>query len=79
MPRLLVYLAGGRIAAVEVEVEEDGELAEDVVVQEVGVVDEARPQRSSSSNRVRCCDGTLSQSCTYDSLHGCCSHHGGVC
>ncbi len=41
---------------------------------------EVRPQRSSSSNRVRCCDGTLSPSCTYDySLRGCCSHHGGVC
>lgn len=41
---------------------------------------EARPQRSSPSNRVRCCDGTLSPSCTYDySLRGCCSHHGGVC
>src|SRR5262249_45917073 len=27
---------------------------------------------------VRCCDGTLSPSCTY--VHsGCCSHHGGVC
>ena len=41
---------------------------------------ETRPQRPSSSNRVRCCDGTLSPSCTYDySLRGCCSHHGGVC
>lgn len=39
-----------------------------------------RPERSYSSNRVRCCDGTLSPSCTYDySLRGCCSHHGGVC
>lgn len=39
-----------------------------------------RAERSWSSNRVRCCDGTLSPSCTYDrSLRGCCSWHGGVC
>lgn len=39
-----------------------------------------RARHSSSSNRVRCCDGTLSPSCTYDrSLRGCCSWHGGVC
>lgn len=30
------------------------------------------------SKHVRCCDGSLSPSCTY--VHsGCCSHHGGVC
>ncbi|MBZ5708747.1 hypothetical protein [Nannocystis pusilla] len=33
-----------------------------------------------SSNRVHCCDGTLSPTCTYGrSLRGCCSWHGGVC
>ena len=33
------------------------------------------------SDRVRCCDGTLSPSCRYSqgSLRGCCSHHRGVC
>jgi hypothetical protein len=32
-------------------------------------------------NRVQCCDGSKSPTCTYDrgSLRGCCSHHGGVC
>lgn len=34
-----------------------------------------------SGDRVKCCDGTLSPTCTYSrpSLRGCCSHHGGVC
>jgi len=31
---------GEEVAALEVEVEKDGELAEDVVVEEVGIVDE---------------------------------------
>lgn len=33
------------------------------------------------SDRVRCCDGSLSPSCNYSqgSLRGCCSHHDGVC
>jgi hypothetical protein len=31
-----------------------------------------------ASTHIRCCDNTLSPSCTY--VHsGCCSHHGGVC
>lgn len=32
-------------------------------------------------DRVKCCDGTLSPTCTYSrpSLRGCCSRHGGVC
>jgi hypothetical protein len=39
------------------------------------------PANDSGGDRVRCCDGTLSPSCTYSrsSLRGCCSHHGGVC
>ncbi|RYZ16770.1 MAG: hypothetical protein EOO70_03675 [Myxococcaceae bacterium] len=39
------------------------------------------PPATGGGNRVTCCDGTLSPSCTYDrpSLRGCCSHHGGVC
>lgn len=38
------------------------------------------PQRS-GSNRVQCCDGTLSPTCMCDraSFRGCCSHHGGIC
>lgn len=33
------------------------------------------------SDRVQCCDGSLSPSCRYSqgSLRGCCSYHGGVC
>ena len=33
------------------------------------------------SDRVECCDGSLSPSCRYSqgSLRGCCSYHGGVC
>jgi hypothetical protein len=35
-------------------------------------------QEPAPVQHVRCCDGTLSPSCTY--VHsGCCSHHGGVC
>jgi hypothetical protein len=35
-------------------------------------------QESRPVQHVRCCDGSLSPSCTY--VHsGCCSHHGGVC
>jgi hypothetical protein len=39
------------------------------------------PAGGGSGDRVRCCDGTLSPSCTYGrpSLRGCCSRHGGVC
>ncbi len=35
----------------------------------------------SGSERLMCCDGTRSPSCTVDraSYRGCCSHHGGVC
>lgn len=35
----------------------------------------------SGGDRVKCCDGTLSPTCTYGrpSLRGCCSRHGGVC
>lgn len=36
------------------------------------------PPTRQVSTHVRCCDGSLSPSCTY--VHsGCCSHHGGVC
>ena len=39
---------------------------------------EPQPHESQPVQHVRCCDGTLSPSCTY--VHsGCCSHHGGVC
>lgn len=45
-----------------------------------------RAEESSGPNmepadRIRCCDGSLSPSCTYSqgSLGGCCSWHGGVC
>lgn len=40
-----------------------------------------KKKRSSwNSNRVQCCDGSYSPTCTYGrSLRGCCSHHGGVC
>lgn len=35
---------------------------------------------SSSSGALRCCDGSISPSCTCaGSRRGCCSHHGGVC
>jgi hypothetical protein len=39
------------------------------------------PRATSHDNRVQCCDGSKSPTCTYDrgSLRGCCSHHGGVC
>lgn len=38
----------------------------------------AQNQESRPAQHIRCCDGTLSPSCTY--VHsGCCSHHGGVC
>lgn len=41
----------------------------------VPTVEHLRP-----SNRVQCCDGSYSPTCTYGgSLRGCCSHHGGVC
>jgi hypothetical protein len=37
-------------------------------------------ESSGGSGRVKCCDGTLSPSCSCGrSLRGCCSHHGGVC
>jgi len=41
---------------------------------------EARRQQR-LSDRVECCDGTISPSCRHSqgSLRGCCSHHGGVC
>lgn len=40
----------------------------------------SKPARSWGGDRVQCCDGTRSPSCTYSrSLRGCCSHHGGVC
>jgi hypothetical protein len=47
-----------------------------------GTCAHSSPPKSSQESRpaqhVRCCDGTLSPSCTY--VHsGCCSHHGGVC
>jgi micrococcal nuclease len=40
-----------------------------------------RESRERSSGRgLRCCDGSLSPSCScYGSHRGCCSHHGGVC
>jgi hypothetical protein len=43
-----------------------------------------RPQSSSESSsggeRLQCCDGSLSPSCSCAGSHrGCCSHHGGVC
>lgn len=38
----------------------------------------AKSADNQRQQHVRCCDGTLSPSCTY--VHsGCCSHHGGVC
>jgi hypothetical protein len=42
---------------------------------------QAEARQRQLSDRVRCCDGTLSPSCRYSrsSLRGCCSHHGGVC
>ncbi|WP_437575408.1 hypothetical protein [Sorangium sp. So ce887] len=37
-----------------------------------------RPRPAPDEDRVCCCDGTLSPTCTYVK-RGCCSHHGGVC
>ena len=37
-------------------------------------------QRASSSEHARCCDGSISSTCTCGgSKRGCCSRHGGVC
>ena len=41
----------------------------------------ARQAREESANRsLKCCDGSLSPTCSCSGSHrGCCSHHGGVC
>jgi hypothetical protein len=36
-------------------------------------------RRSGGGGSVRCCDGTISPTCTCGDLQGCCSHHRGVC
>jgi hypothetical protein len=47
-------------------------------------VDAARRRRrqmhETATKSAKCCDGTLSDTCTCNGVHsGCCSHHGGVC
>ena len=54
-----------------------GSMAQHKAGQDKGVSPPAQP----SDKRIRCCDGTVSPTCTTDrpSLRGCCSKHGGVC